>query len=103
MLLLIEFENVIHEDVLGSTQPGHDIGGKKGRKLQGEMPFRSSLGLCLDGVKHDLKSGLDFELIHFWKTLDYEASNAVDILLLKSRHVIDERLDAFTGGKKRGY
>ena len=80
-LLLVELEDVVHEDLLGSAHPCHDVGRNKPGELEGEVAFGPALGLVVDALEHMLESLLDERVIVLIQAFDHVVGNSKHVCL----------------------
>jgi len=93
--LFVEFQDVVHKNLLSSAKACHGIGRNQSCQLESKVTFTPSFGLCLNWFKHVVVHALDKVVVHFSESFDDIVGNAVDIVFLQNSHVFDERLDSF--------
>ena len=78
----------------------HDIHSDESGESNSQVAVFSALGLCFNGVNHELVEFVDFGFVHNLESLDSTASHSRYVPFLKLSNIIDEAFDGLATREK---
>lgn len=94
---------MVHVDILGATQAGHDIGRYEGGELKGEVSLALTFGCSINSPDDIVVELLDPDLIHMWKALNNVRTYALNVLLFKRIDVLNQSSSGLSRREKRSH
>ena len=94
---------MVHVDILGATQAGHDVGRYEGSELKGKVCLVLTFSCSINGPDDIVVELLDPDRIHLWKALNNVRTDALNVLLLKRIDVLNQRTGGLSRREKRSH